>query len=102
MKMVAKERFITDYRRWSEVEKFITEYLRRNHTTDRLDKRFHDEYTNRFGGTQHIQPYGSSPNKDAMKWLVKLYRQGSLNRSIIGIPDHEAGFPNWIYVYTLP
>ena len=84
-----------------EIETFIKEYLETNYATDVLDEKFHDEFTVRFGGKQKMHYWGSCPNSLAIRWLKKLYDQGILERGRVGIPEHEIGFPNWVYSYTL-
>lgn len=84
-----------------EIEQFIRDYLASHTVTDRLDAQFHDEFSSRFGGKRTIYPFGSCPNHTAMKWLKRLYDQGTLERFSIGIQFHESGFPNWVYCYEL-
>lgn len=84
-----------------EIEKFIREYLAENHTADRLNADFHDQFSDKFGGKRIIFAFGSCPNLLAMTWLKNLYSQGILDRRIVPLYHKERGFPNWVYSYTL-
>jgi hypothetical protein len=84
-----------------EIERFIRDYLKRNYSADVVDALFHDEFTKRFGGRQIFKNFGAMPNLLAMRWLKRLYSQGILERGRISLTEHEVGFPNWVYSYTL-
>ena len=90
-----------DFERETAIREFICDYIRREHGTDRLDAEFHEEFTNRFGGKRTMYYWGSCPNHLAMQWLKRLYDEGTLQRAPIGLTNHEVGFPNWVYTYSL-
>lgn len=82
-------------------QKFILEYLKKEHTANVLDAGFHQKWWDEFRGARHIYAFGSSPCPNAMTWLKKLYDQNILNRGRVGMHGMETGFPKWVYVYTL-
>lgn len=84
-----------------EIEEFIVAYLKEKGYTDVMDSEFHDKFTEKFGGRQIIYMYGACPNKTAMRWLKRLYDQRILSRGIISLYEHEQGFPNWVYGYSI-
>jgi hypothetical protein len=84
-----------------QIEEFIREYLEKNTSADVLNTDFHDQFSERFGGSRIPKYWGAMPNKKAMRYLKKLYNQGVLSRGIVSIPEHEIGMPNWVYSYFL-
>jgi len=84
-----------------EIEEFIVAYLKQHGYTDVTDSDFHDEFTAKFGGKRKNYVYGACPNQVAMRWLKRLYDQRALSRGRISLCEHEKGFPNWVYGYSI-
>lgn len=82
-------------------EIFIINYLKKHVTVDACNENFHDEFFNQFGGKRKQTFFGAQPIYKAMRLLSKMYKENKIDRTIISLPDHLSGFPNWIYVYSL-
>jgi len=85
----------------NEQTEFIIEYLKRNGYTDVTDEKFHDEFHLKFGGKRKWHFFGASPVYKAQRLLTKMWKDGILDRGILSLSEHEQGFPNWVYGYSL-
>lgn len=87
--------------RTGQQKQFILNYLANHIETSVTDEEFHDEFYKRFGGNRKLTHFGAQPVYKAMRLLEYMYRQKLINRGIMGLTEHEIGFPNWCYTYYL-
>ncbi len=82
-------------------EQFVIDYLKKEYCTDACDAYFHNEFHKLFKGKRNWKSFGASPVYKAQRLLATMYRKGILERNIIPLIEHEWGFPNWVWGYTL-
>jgi hypothetical protein len=66
-----------------------------------VNQPFHEAFWLKFGGARTEKMFGASPVQAAMASLKRLAEQGRLRRRRIGLSGHEAGFPKWVWTYSL-
>ena len=85
----------SDQRRW------ILEYLLKEVSASAVDQQFHEGFHELFGGSRKTTFWGAQPVRKAQRLLLEMCREGLLERGVISLHEHEIGFPNWVYGYTL-
>lgn len=80
---------------------WIVDYVRDNGPVDVLNRAFVREYLAVTGVSYEVQPYGADKCPQLGADLSFLYRDGRLQRSVVGLHKMESGFPKWIWVYEL-
>jgi len=88
-------------KRSEKIREFILAYVIQHGWTSATDEKFHDAYTNAFGGKRKAYLYGAQPNYSAMRWLARLEAEGFLHRQLLSncaLP----GFGKWEYLYGMP
>jgi hypothetical protein len=79
---------------------WIYNYAKINGHIDILNSDFVDDYIKKFNPVYKIQPYGANSCKELGRVLSSMYKNGLLNRFVMGIP-YMVGFPRWVYCYEV-
>jgi hypothetical protein len=81
---------------------FVIEFLRRNRHADVLNRPFMLAYIEKFSPKKWTETmYGAPRCPEVGRLLSSMAKGGILKKSATGLSGMEAGFPNWIYVYSL-
>lgn len=87
-----------------EQKQFIVEYLEKQSPfgISAVDEKFHESFSEKFGGKIAAKYWGAQPNYKAMRLLAELVKKGVLSRYIVNIAEAQhKGFPSWVYEYVL-
>lgn len=82
--------------RYSWIQDCLDQYI----AVDVLNEEFVIGYINEFKPDYQVRLLGAPKCSQLSKDLGAMYKEGRLNRSAIGLPLIERGFPKWVYVYT--
>jgi len=83
---------------------WITEYIKHDsvtHAVDILNQPFVEKYIEKFNAPYLLQPFGAPTCRELGQILAFGYHCNIFNRDPISLTDHEVGFPNWVYAYTI-
>lgn len=84
-------------------ESWILSYLRKNagESVDVLNRAFVEAYVTATGASALLMPFGADKCRQLGRDLSRLSVEGYLSRGRIGLPMMEAGFPKWVWVYSI-
>jgi len=87
----------------NEQEQWIIEWLKERpfEGIDACDEFFHEAFWQRFGGARAQTHFGAQRVYKAQRLLAQMYRAGKLRRFVSSLEGMGAGWPRWVYVYTL-
>lgn len=76
--------------------------MEKNNVVDVLNKDFVDLFIEKFNVKHTVTNYGANKCPYLNRLLSNMYKDGILDRCVVGIPDSKyLGFPSWIYSYSL-
>jgi Uri superfamily endonuclease len=85
----------------NEKEQWILDYIQENLHANILDKKFVDEYVQKFNTKYFVMAYGADKCPELGRVLSNMHKHSLLQRDRIGLSNMESGFPKWVYVYSL-
>lgn len=86
----------------NEKQKWILNWISSNdYRVDIYNKKFIDDYIERFSPNYIPQPYGANKVPEVGRLLSDMYKKYYLTRSRVGLTEMEVGFAKWVYVYEI-
>ena len=85
----------------AEMEAKLLELIRKHGVADVLNEKFVDDVIAAFQWPYRPTNWGAHKCPRLGKELARLWRCNILERRKVSLIEHEYGFPNWVYSYTV-
>lgn len=81
-------------------KQFVLNYFDEVEVIDVYHTKFIDDYIKEFNPKYKVQPYGPNTCRDAGKILSKMYKEGLLTRTALGLNGFAGlNYAKWTYCY---